>query len=180
MTLRNTRVQSTVIKLCEHGATVPELRAAMPATNGCSISQSAQRLRKRGLLHATESSRSYRYWSDKDKADAHHAAWAVEWAAHAKRMKAKSGAAATARGRVRRAAEKLARPPKPPKPKRVRKAAPKATGTSVKLRPNKLPSKPVKRGPAYLSGPLVFTDQTRRVVCPNVPQSLRTNTYTVY
>ena len=37
-----------------------------------------------------------------------------------------------------------------------------------------------KRGPAYLSGPLVFTDQTRRVVCPSVPQSLRTNTYTVY
>ena len=39
---------------------------------------------------------------------------------------------------------------------------------------------PSKRGPAYSDAPMVFTDQTRRVVCPSLPAHFRSNTYSVY
>ena len=37
-----------------------------------------------------------------------------------------------------------------------------------------------KRGPAYLDGPLILTDKTRRVVCPSMPQPWRSNTHSMF
>lgn len=183
MKCRPTGVQIAVLKACASGATAEEMVGAVGTNNDRSIRQACHRLMADGRLFRSGSYKRYRYWSTIAQAAQHQVEWDSYMVEHRNMMRCKWNAAATESCRARREAEKLARPtkpPKPPKPKRVRKAAPKATETAVKLRPNKLPSKPVKRGPAYLSGPLVFTDQTRRVVCPNVPQSLRTNTYSVY
>lgn len=72
---------------------------------------------------------------------------------------------------------KLHRENKPKHKKQVQKpkAAPVVTrkaGSSIRIE-----ASPPKRGPAYLEGPLIFNDQTRRVVCPSPPRPTRTNTY---
>ena len=37
-----------------------------------------------------------------------------------------------------------------------------------------------RRGPAYSDGPMVFTDKTRRTVCPSMPQPTFSNTHSSY
>jgi hypothetical protein len=64
------------------------------------------------------------------------------------------------------------RPPAKPKaqsaPKKLRQA-----GSSIRIE-----AASPKRGPAYLSGPMIFTDQTRHTIYPSKPAPLRTNTHT--
>ena len=70
-------------------------------------------------------------------------------------------------------------PPKP-EPVRVVHVYPSQQLTFGVKRPAWQPPAPVKRGPAHLDGPMVFTDQTRVVRCPNMPQPTRTNTHSGY
>lgn len=66
----------------------------------------------------------------------------------------------------------------------IRCLCPQASKTAAKVGSKPcLPSVRVRapvRGPAYLDGPLVFTDKTRRVVGPAMPQPTRSNTHNTF
>lgn len=85
---------------------------------------------------------------------------------------------------------KAPRPPKPPAPPKIKRTR-AAHKRPAMTDPNKaLPARqdpgPVRiarsasRGPAHLEGPLIFTAQTRHVVCPSPPRALRTNTHSAW
>lgn len=57
---------------------------------------------------------------------------------------------------------------------------PSPTLASIPCLPASKPARATARGPAYLDGPLVFTDKTRRVVGPAMPQPTRSNTHNTF
>lgn len=84
---------------------------------------------------------------------------------------------ATRRGIVRIKPETTSPPPPPPRKHRKSAGLTQAKATTFNPDCGQARSRAV-RGPAFLEGEPIFTDKTRRVVCPSPPKPTRTNTFT--
>lgn len=160
------------IKSKPGGATIKDIRAATGCTSGV-IYDAVWNMRNAGQIFTLRMWRRALYFLTQADMDAVSQALMKEEAERSRVRAVEKRARKLVKDRVRAAAA-YAKKPKPPKKPRTKTAK---TAAAVVLAKPKAPQSPKARGPAYLDGPLIFTDQTRRVVYPSKPAPMRTNTH---